>query len=60
VVSCHAQYFTWTVPAIKEARYIRKVNAKLRAGIRIMKRQIKDLKIQLNQPEGHPQLRKTT
>ena len=33
VVSCHAQYFTWTVLAIKEARYIRKVNEKLRAGI---------------------------
>ena len=33
VVSCNAQYFTWTIPAIKEARYIRKVNGKLRAGI---------------------------
>jgi len=60
LVSCLAQYFTWTVHAIKEARYIRKVNAKLRAGIRIMKSQIEDLKIQLNQLEGHPQLRKTT
>lgn len=33
VDSCHAQYFTWMIPTIKEARYIRKVNAKLRTGI---------------------------
>jgi len=33
VVSCHAQYFTWMVPVIKEARYIRRVNAKLRTRI---------------------------
>lgn len=45
VVSCHAQYFTWTVPATKEARYIRRVNAKLRTRIRMMKRQIGELKI---------------
>lgn len=48
VVNFHAQYYTWTVPAIKEARYIRKVNTKLRAGTRIMKRKIKDLKMQLS------------
>ena len=54
VVNCHAQCYTCTVPAIKEARYIKKVNTKLRAGIRIMKRQIEDLKIQLSQREGHP------
>lgn len=48
VVNCHVQYYTWTMPAIKEGRYIRNVNTKLRARIRIMKRQIEDLKIQLN------------
>ena len=45
VVSCNAQYFTWMVPAIKEVRYIRRVNAKLRARIQIMKRQVEYLKI---------------
>jgi len=38
VVSCHAQYFTWTVPTIKEVRYIRRVNTKLRTRIRMMNR----------------------
>ena len=33
VVGSHAQYFTWTVLAIKEARYVRRVNAKLRTRI---------------------------
>ena len=55
VVSCHAQYYTWMVPAIKEVRYIRRVNEKLRTGIQMMKRQIKYLKIQLNEPEEQPQ-----
>ena len=54
VVDCHAQYYTWSVPAIKEAKYIRKINTRLRVGIRIMKRQIEDLKIQQNQRKGHP------
>lgn len=48
VVDCHAQYYTWSVPAIKEAKFIRIVNTRLRVEIRIMKRQIKDLKIQLS------------
>ena len=54
VVDCNAQYYTWTVPAIKEAKFIRKVNTKLRAGIRVMKRHIEDLKIQLSQRERFP------
>jgi len=52
MVDCHAQYYTWSIPAIKEAEFIRKVNTRLRAEIRIMKRQIEDLKIQLSQWEG--------
>ena len=54
VVNFHAQYYTWSVPAIKEAKYISKVNTKLRFGIRIMKRKTEDLKIELSQREGHP------
>ena len=54
VVNYHPQYYTWSVPAIKEAKFIRKFNTRLRAGIIIMKRQIKDLKIQLSQWEGFP------
>jgi len=54
VVNCHAQYYTWSVPAIKEAKFIRKVNMRLKAGIIIMKRKIEDLKIQLSQWEGFP------
>ena len=54
VVDCHAQYYTWSVPAIKEAKFIRKVNTKLRARIRVMKKQIEDLKMQLSQRKESP------
>lgn len=54
VVDCNTQYYTWTVPALKEAEFIRKVNTNLRARIRVMKRQIEDLKIQLSQREIFP------
>lgn len=54
VVDCNTQYYTWTVPALKEAEFIKKVNTNLRAGIRVMKRQIEDLRIQLSQRESFP------
>jgi len=47
IVSSENQYFTWTVPAIKEARFVRKINAQLRATNRGLKRQIEGLEIQL-------------
>ena len=37
-VSSEPQYFTWTVPAIKEARFMRMINVKLRATKRRLKR----------------------
>ena len=37
-VSSEAQYFTWTVLAIKEARFMRMINVKLRATNRRLKR----------------------
>lgn len=55
VVSRDAQYFTWTVPAIKEARYIRWINDILRTNIEVMKREIEDLEIQLSKSRGQPQ-----
>ena len=51
IVSSEAQYFTWTVPAIKEARFVRMINVKLRATNRRLKRQIEDLEIQLTKSE---------
>ena len=54
VVDCNVQFHSWTVPAIKEAQFIRKVNTKLRAGIRVMKKQIEELKLQLRQRERSP------
>jgi len=38
VASRKAQYFTCTIPTIKEARYIRWINDGLRTNIRVMKR----------------------
>jgi len=55
VVSRKAQYFTRTVLAIKEARYVRWINGRLRTNIREMKRQIEDLEIQLRKSRGQPQ-----
>ena len=49
VVDCNAQYYTWTFPTIKETMFIRRVNTKLRVGIRVMKIQIQELKLQLGQ-----------
>ena len=49
MVDGHAQFHTWTVPTIKEARYIRRINMQLRAGNRAMRKQIEDLKTQLSQ-----------
>ena len=48
VVDGHEQFHTWIVPAIKEARYIRRINMQLRAGNRAMRKQIEDLKTQLS------------
>jgi len=42
------------IPAIKEARYIRWSNDKLRTNIKVMKMKIDDLKIQLRKSGGHP------
>ena len=49
VVDGHSQFHTWTVPAIREARYIRRINMQLRARNKAMKKQIEDLKAQLGQ-----------
>lgn len=40
IVSSENQYFTWKVLAIKEARFVRKVNAQLRATNKVLKRKI--------------------
>ena len=37
-ISSQDQFFIWTVPAIKEAKFIRMVNTKLRANNRRLKR----------------------
>lgn len=37
IVNSETQYFTWTVPAIKEAKFVRKINAQLRATSRRLK-----------------------
>ena len=54
VVDCNVQFHSWTVPTIKEAQFFRKVNTNLRAGIRVMKKQVEDLKIQLSQQKKFP------
>jgi len=48
VVDFSVQFRSWTTPAIKEAQFIRKVNTNLRSRIKVMKKQIEDLKIQLS------------
>ena len=52
VVDGHSQFHTWTVRAIKEAKYIRRINMQLRARNKAMKKQIEDLKAQLSQLKG--------
>ena len=47
IVNSETQYFTWTVPAIKEARFVRRINIQLRATNRRLKRHVEDLEIQL-------------
>ena len=49
VVDGHSQFHTWTIPAIKEAKYIRRINMQLRAGNKAMRKQIEELKAQLSQ-----------
>ena len=56
IVSTEAQFFTWTLPAIKEAKFVRRINVNLRATNRRLKRHIEYLEIQLeNSEEGQPQ-----
>jgi len=38
IVSSETQYFTWIVLAIKEARFVRRINAQLRATNKRLKR----------------------
>jgi len=54
VVDCNVQFLSWIVLAIKEAQFIRKVNTNLRSGIKVMKKQIEDLKMQLSQLKESP------
>ena len=48
VVDCNVQFLSWTIPSIKEAQFIRKFNTNLRSGIKLTKKKIEDLKIQLS------------
>ena len=41
--------YTWTVPALKQAKLIRKMNMSLRAENKALKKEVADLKIQLGQ-----------
>jgi len=54
VVDFSVQFRSWTTPAIKEAQFIKKVNTNLRSGIKVMKKQIEDLKMQLSQRKESP------
>jgi len=51
IVNSETQYYSWTVPAIKEAKFVRRINAQLRATNKRLKRQIEDLEIQLTKSE---------
>ena len=42
------------VPKLSKERHIRWINNRLRPNIKVMKRQIEDLEIQLSKREGHP------
>ena len=44
-INSEDQFYIWTVPAIKEAKFKRLVNTKLRANNRRLKRQVEDLEI---------------
>jgi len=54
VVDFSVQFRSLTTPAIKKAQFIRKVNTNLRSGIKVMKKQIEDIKIQLSQLKESP------
>lgn len=47
IVSSETQNFTWTILAIKEAKFLRKINAQLRTTNKGFKRQIEDIEIKL-------------
>ena len=47
-----AQFFTWTLPEIKEAKFVRRTNVNLRATNRRLKRHIEYLEIKLTKSEG--------
>ena len=44
-----ADVYTWTVPALKQAKLISKMNMSLRAENKALKKEIADLKTQLGQ-----------
>ena len=44
-----ADVYTWTVPALKKAKLIRKMNMSLRAENKALKKEVANLKIQLGQ-----------
>ena len=51
IPSSEEQFFTWTVPAIKEAKFVRVINTHLRASNRRLRRQVEDLEIQLTRSQ---------
>jgi len=44
-----ADVYTWTVPALKQAKYINKINMSLRVENRALKKEVAELKMQLGQ-----------
>ena len=44
-----ADVYTWTVPALKQAKCINKINTSLRAENRALKKEVAELKMQLGQ-----------
>ena len=47
IPSSAQQFFTWTVPTIKEAIFVRVINTHLREINRKLRSQVKDLELQL-------------
>ena len=47
IPSSAEQFFTWTVPAIKEEKFVRVINTHLRASNRILRGQVEDLEQKL-------------
>ena len=54
LIDSQAQFFIWTLPAIKEEKFIRMINTKLRENNRNLKRRVEDLEIHLAQFEDEP------